>query len=300
MATTQTFPGPQKGTKFTPKAVNPLTNYMRRPKIYITLPSGGNYWPPGSIDVPETGEYPVYSLTAKDELAFQTPDALMNGQAMVDVIQSCIPNIKNAWYTPTIDLDVILLAIRLASYGNTMPMTHKIPVINEEVDYDIDLGAILTTQQQNQWVEQVVIDPNFIIYVRPLTYKHMTQTSLKSFETQRILNMVNDNTISDEKKLELFNDSFSKLTSVTIDLITESIYKIVTAEEEVTDRKFIAEFVANADKDIFKQVKDHLDQLKETNDLKPLEFSTTLEQQSQGAPATYTVPVNFNNSDFFG
>ena len=31
-----------------------------------------------------------------DEITFKTPDALLNGQATVDVIQSCIPNIKDA------------------------------------------------------------------------------------------------------------------------------------------------------------------------------------------------------------
>lgn len=74
--------------------VNPLLGYMRQPKIYIRLPSNGLFWEEGSIDIPENNEFPVYSMTAKDELTFKTPDALMNGQAIVDVIQSCMPNIK--------------------------------------------------------------------------------------------------------------------------------------------------------------------------------------------------------------
>jgi hypothetical protein len=112
--------------------------------------------------------------------------------------------------------------------------------------------------------------------------------------------MANDDSIPDEKKLEIFNESFTKLTSVTIDLMSESIFKIVTAENEVTDKKFIAEFVANVDKNIFKTVQDHLNELKEANDLRPLSFNTTEEQQASGAPATYSIPINFNNSDFFG
>ena len=99
---------------------NPLTSYMRQPKIYISLPSQGNFWPEHSIDMPENNELPVYSMTARDELLFKTPDALMNGQSIVDVIQSCVPNIKNAWVTPSIDLDTILIAIRIATYGEDM------------------------------------------------------------------------------------------------------------------------------------------------------------------------------------
>ena len=45
-------------------SVNPLSAFMRQPKIYIRLPSGGNYWPEGSIEIPETGELPVYQRGA--------------------------------------------------------------------------------------------------------------------------------------------------------------------------------------------------------------------------------------------
>jgi hypothetical protein len=272
---------------------------MRQPKIYINLPSQGNYWAPGSIDMPENGIFPVFSMTTRDELLFKTPDALMNGQAVVDVIQSCLPNIKNAWECPTIDVDTILIAIRLATYGETMPFTHRVPGTTEDVDFAVDLKILLDQQQNNQWVEQVAISEDFIIFVKPLTYRHMTQTSIKSFETTRILNMVNDENISDEKKLEMFNTSFNNLTKVTVELLSESIYKIVTAEAEVTDKKFIAEFVANADKDICQKVQAHLTELKEHNDLKSLEFISTDEQREMGAPEKYNIPVNFNDSDFF-
>jgi hypothetical protein len=286
-------------TKPMPVKNNPLVNFMRQPKIYINLPSGGEYWAPGSIELTETGEFPVFSMTARDELMFKTPDALMNGQAIVDVIQSCMPNVKNAWACPTIDLDTILIAIRLATYGEKMPFKHKVPVINEELEYEIDLRMLLDQQQRNQWVDQIMVTPELVIYVRPLTYKHLTQTNLKSFETNRIMTMVNDETISDEKKLEMFNSSFANLTKITIDLMAESIYKIATSEVEVIETKFIQDFVANADKEIFDVVQKHLAALKSTNEIKPLEFTTTEEWQAQGAPATYTVPINFNNSDFF-
>jgi len=279
---------------------NPLTSYMRQPKIYIRLPSQGQYWAPGSLAVSENGEYPVYSMTARDEMMFKTPDALMNGQAMVDVIQSCLPNIKNAWDIPTIDFDTILIAMRIATYGEHMPINHSIPVINEDVEYAVDLKVLLEQQQNNHWIDQVIINSDFVIYVKPLTFRHMTQSSIKSFETSRILNIINDEKLSDEKKLEVFNESFNNLTRVTVDLLTETIYKIETPQDEVTDRKFISEFIANVDKEVFKKIQDHINDLKIANELKPLEFVTTEEQQALGAPATYTVPINFNNSDFFG
>jgi len=281
------------------KHSNPLSQWMRQPKIYIRLPSNGDYWPEGSIEMPDNLELPVYSMTARDELLFKTPDALMNGQAIVDVIHSCMPNIKNAWECPTIDLDTILISIRLATYGELMPFKFKVPNIQEEIDYEIDLRVLLDQQSMNIWEDVVVINDELMIHVKPLTYKHLTQTNLKSFETNKILNMVNDDSISEERKLEIFNDSFGKLTRVTVDLLVDSIYKIVIPTGEVTDRAFISEFVNNTDKEIFKQVQDHLKRLKDQNDMKPLQVNSTPEQIEQGAPESYTIPITFNNSDFF-
>ena len=283
---------------FKPK--NPLAGYMRQPKIYIKLPSNGNFWPAKSIALTDNMEFPVYSMTARDELAFKTPDALMNGQAMIDVIQSCMPNIKNAWDIPVIDLDTVMIAIRLATYGEKMGIKHMIPVIDEEVEHEVDLRQILDQQRMSTWIDQIAVSEDLIVYVKPLTFRHMNQTSMKAFETNRIMKMVNDETIDDEKKMEMFNTSFSNLTKITVDLMAESVIKIVAGDEEVTDKKLILEFVHNIDKEIFDIINNHLGDIKTKNQLQPLEFTTTEEQQEAGAPATYSMPLAFNQSDFFG
>jgi len=110
-----------------PQGQNPLAKHFRQPKIYLRLPSQGRFWPEGSIDMPENGELPVYSMTAKDELVLKTPDALINGQSTVNLIQSCVPNIKDGFAIPSLDLDALLVAIRIASYGEQLTITATIP-----------------------------------------------------------------------------------------------------------------------------------------------------------------------------
>lgn len=278
---------------------NPLTGFMRQPKIYIKLPSNGEFWPQGTLDLPDNGELPVYSMTAKDELMFKTPDALLNGQSIVDVIQSCLPNIKNAWECPSIDLDTILIAIRIATYGEIMSIKHKIPVIDEEVEYDFDLRHVLSQQSRNKWIEQVAISEDLIVFVRPLTYRHMTKTSIKTFETSRLLNTINDEKLSDEEKLKFFNESFGRLTAITIDLLLESIVEIHIKQGIVDQKEFIVDWINNVDKAVFEKIQKHVAELKKHNELQSLEFTTTEEQQELGAPAVYQIPLNFNNSDFF-
>jgi hypothetical protein len=122
---------------------NPLRKYFRQPKVYITLPSRGKFYPEGVLNMPETGELPVFAMTAKDELIIKTPDALLNGQATVDVIKSCIPNITNPWLMPSVDLDACLVAIRIATYGEKLDITTKVPVLGEEREFSVDLRQIL-------------------------------------------------------------------------------------------------------------------------------------------------------------
>ena len=90
---------------------NPLQQFFRQPAIYIKLPSNGKFYPEGALTMPENGEIPVYPMTAVDEITYRTPDALFNGTAVVNVIQSCVPAIKNAWFIPAMDIDTLLLLI---------------------------------------------------------------------------------------------------------------------------------------------------------------------------------------------
>ncbi len=103
-----------------PETNNPLRRFFRQPAIYIRLPSQGNFYPEGTLDMPANGEIPVYPMTALDEITYRTSDALFNGAALISVIQSCIPAIKDAWKVPNIDMDTLLVGIRIASVGDEM------------------------------------------------------------------------------------------------------------------------------------------------------------------------------------
>jgi hypothetical protein len=279
---------------------NPLASFMRQPKIYIKLPSQGNYWPAGSLDISETGEYPVYSMTAKDELMLKVPDAVLSGQAVVDVIQHCMPNIKNAWQVPSIDIDVILIAIRLATYGEKMTTPIKLGE-SGELDYEVDLRIVMDTlQNQITWNPIISINNDLTVYVKPLNYKQISDSAIKTFETQRIIQIANDGEMSDEDKIKTFKDSFKKLTEVTIGVVESSIFRIDSSAGSTEDRSHIKEFVENVDKDIFNKMQNHLDELREVNAIKPLVVPATQDMKEQGYDKdTIEVPLMFDPATFF-
>ena len=108
-------------------SANPLAKHFRQPAIYTKLPSQGEFWPAGALELPANGEVPIYPMTARDEIILRTPDALLNGQGVVDVLQSCCPSVKDAWKLPSIDVDAILIAVRIATYGNQLDVDATCP-----------------------------------------------------------------------------------------------------------------------------------------------------------------------------
>lgn len=278
---------------------NPLSSFMRQPKIYIRLPSNGEYWPPGSLQMPENKELPVYSMTAKDELLLKIPDALMNGQAIVDVIQNCIPNIKNAWEMPSIDVDLILIAIRLATYGEMMKTPISLP--DTELEYQVDLRLILDEIiSKFHWEPVIPISSELTVYIKPLNYRHMTEASISLFETEKIISLANNNSLKEEEKIEAFKQSFQKLTEVTINTITKSIVKIDSVNGSTTEYKHIKEFVDNCDKDIFNKIQGHIEQMKIINSLNPIKIELTDELKEKGYTSDIEVPLVFDPTTFFG
>jgi len=279
---------------------NPLASFMRQPKIYIRLPSGGNYWPEGSLAITENNEYAVYSMTAKDELMLKIPDAVMNGQAVVDVIQHCVPGIKNAWEIPSIDLDAILIAIRIATYGEFM----KTPLTlgeDLEMEYSVDLRIVLENiMQQINWEPMIPVNPDLTVFVKPLNYKQISESAVKTFETQKIIQMANDSNLTEEQKLSAFKDSFGKLTEVTIGLVQSSIYKIDSTGGRTDNPWHIKEFVENVDKDIFNVIQKHTEDLRIRNEIKPIKVAVTDEMREKGVKESFIeIPLVFDPATFF-
>jgi hypothetical protein len=248
----------------------------------------------------ETGELGIMPMTAKDEIRFKTPDALMNGQGVVDVIQSCVPDIKDAWQIKSYDLDTILVAIRIATYGETMEINFNVPGANENVSHTINLPGILDQLRSTKVDSEIILKDGLKITVRPLTYQDMTSTSLQTFQQQKMYTAIQDSQLSDEEKASRFNDAFRTLTELNASILLKNIEKVtMTDGTEITDPAHIKEFIENANATLVKEIEDKLMQLRGQGAVKPLKLKATEEQIKKGAPATYEVPVTFDTANFF-
>jgi transcriptional regulator NrdR family protein len=251
---------------------NPLSRYFRQPTIYMRLPSSGRHYPAGTIDLPANGELPVYPMTVRDEIINKTPDALFNGSAVVNLIQSCVPNIKDAWAIPSVDLDSILIAIKVATYGKDLDITGSCTHCRESSDYVIDLNRVLadigiTDYNCPQRIGQ------FELMFRPLSYHEINETSKEQFNEQKILNILPESGLSDQERVQQINQLIVKITDGTISALSKSISSIRTDDVIVTDEQQIHEFLNNCPNAMFTAIRDAAVAKRQAGAMKPLKLT---------------------------
>jgi len=279
---------------------NPLNKYYRQPAIYISLPSKGKYYTAESYQQTQTGEIPVMPMTAKDEMAFKTPDAMINGQATVDVVKSCCPNILDPWQLTNYDLDTVLLGIRIATYGETMDINATVPVVNEQISHTVNLPALLDAVRNIEIKDSFTTETGFEVFVKPLTYKQTTNAQVKTFEQQKMVAAVGQSQMTDEQKSQKFAEAHKALTELNFEILATSFSKIKTPDgQTVEDQNQIKEFLNNADSKTVNDLQNKMLEIRNQAQTKPIKLKASEEQIKKGAPVTFETPLTFDNSNFF-
>ena len=271
---------------------NPLKQYFRQPAIYIRLPSNGRGWPAGSIAMPANGEIPVYPMTAIDEITYRTPDALFNGQAVIDVIQSCVPAIRDAWLIPMSDINSILVAIRIASYGHDMTFGTTCPKCNNEDDYDLDLRSVMDQLHAPDY-ETTLQHGDLEIQFRSMNYREQNDSNLQQFENQQLIRAIPASDLPDEEKVQRMTEVMKNITQLTVMALTHSISAIRAPDAQVTDAKHIEEFLNNCDRNLFNSVKDHVIKLRQSVEIRPVPIKCT------NCSNEYEQGINLDMANFF-
>jgi hypothetical protein len=272
---------------------NPLSQYFRQPAIYIKLPSNGKFYPPGAIETTVNGEYPVLPMTTLDEITYRTPDSLFNGTAVVSVIQSCVPNIKDAWHMPGMDIDTVLVAIRIATYGHELDVTTECPACTTEADYGVDLRRVLDGIKSPDYENSLKLG-DLEIFFHPMSYKQMNDNSMTQFEEQKTLQMLQASDETDAVKLTQLGDVLKKITTITTLALAQNIALVKTPQAQVSDPAHIGEWLSNCDRSMYAKIRDHIIDTKRRGELQPLNITC------DNCQHTYDQPFTLDMSNFFG
>lgn len=270
---------------------NPLRQYFRRPAVYIRLPSGCNHYSREVIDVTPNEEFPVYPMTAIDEITIKTPDALYNGSAIAEIVKSCVPNIKDPWAINSVDLDAILVAIRASSVGDKFEIETICPKCQESSLYDVQLAAVLSSINTEVYSQELQIN-ELNIKFKPMTYKEMNDTSIKQFEVQKIFNYISS-IENEEEQIKKTKEAVIAITELTMEVVSKTIQYIRTPSTIVEEKEFILDYLRNCDKKIYTKIRDHNNELREKTSIKPFDIKCI------HCSHEYKQPFTVNYSDFF-
>lgn len=276
------------------KASNPLAGFFRLPGLSVKLPTNGVFFPEGGIEFDENGEVTVLPMKAADELMLSSPDALMNNTAIINLIESCVPQIKMPSMVSSPDLDVLLLAIRVASNGEDMESEAECPECGETNNFLINIPTVLQSMQEIPAVNQVRASANMVVYLKPHTIATQSKILNMVFRETREAQALDVNVgLSDDERAVAMDRIMKGLAAINLFGVEQSVTKIVIPNAEVTDRNHIHEFINNTDRTTLGKIRDAVEKLNSMG------VDKNVSVECAHCKHTWNTEIEFNPSTFF-
>lgn len=278
---------------------NPLSAYFRAPKLYTTIPSGGKFYSDDIMVMPESGELAIYPMTTKDELQLKNPDALLNGEAVNNLIRSCVPEIKQPTRMLSADVDALLIAIRGASGGDEVEVAATCPKCENVTDIVVSVEAALLTMEDLESSYTFELANGLTIEALPFSYESSIKAGIASFRSSRSMQSIAE--LSDDmERLKAFNESFVQLADLNFAMIIDSVRSVnyIDGEGEtqsVTNKDEIKEFLENCDKTIGKDIEEFVNSINK----KGVKQEVSVTCSSEECENQFEAPINFDPVNFF-
>ena len=229
---------------------NPLKQYFRQPALYMKFPTGGRWYSPTEVSVSADGEMPVYGLTAIDEVMLNTPDAMLNGKALENVIKNCSPNVKDVKKLLIPDLEALFLAIKIATNNGKYDIDRNCPECKHENNFEINCQFLLDSMSYIEESDTIVkFDDDLIVYVKPYSFEMRQMFMQREFEEERTLKAIDESNqeLDDFEKARILGESVERLSRITFDLVSKSISQIQMVKENVSvkDPAHISEWLVS-------------------------------------------------------
>lgn len=283
---------------------NPLSSFYRSVKLYITLPSNFKYYDDSIILNDSDNEVGIRAMTGKDEVLMKNPDALLNGKAIEDVIKSCVPQVVNPKKLLQVDLDAILVAIRLASFGETIDVEAQCPKCSYENTFEVNLSNSLDNIKILEESKGIRTKGGLSIAIKPYTFEDSLLMHRLEFDEFKMMKNLKDQSLSDEDKLAFFGRALESASETASVLFARAIDSITLPDNTVVkDREHIAEFLENSDRKLLKSIEQAIKRLSDCGVSKVYKAKCTCEidpkDKSKVCGHEWDVNIDFNPVNFF-
>lgn len=270
-----------------------LEDFYRSKEVYVKLPTNGKFYK-NKVNLTEDGELGIMPMTARDEMLLKIPDTLYNGEALFEIIKSVAPDIEDPYEILIPDLDAILIASRIASYGKEMEVSALCPHCDTRTEYGINLTNIIAKLETTQDIEAEVND--LVVKFKPNSIKSITAKSIADTEQQRVLIAMQQNQDNIENYQQQFAESLNKITATNLALLADKVLSVTLPDGTVIeDFNELVKWLANTTS----KVVNHLTKLTENINSSGLPKSFNFTCSNPECNRQYESGFEFNPTFFF-
>ena len=278
---------------------NPLKQYFRQPSIFLKLPTLGRWYTEKEMIVNDEQEIPVFGLTAVDDIMLNTPDAMLNGQALENVLKNCSPNIKNIKKILVPDLEALFLGIKVATTGGKYDVDKICPKCEAENTFEVNCEYLLGTMSYVEDSDTIInLNSELEIHVKPYTLEMRQMFIQRQFEEDRLLKSIDESNkkLTEIEKARILGESVEKISRITFNLVSKSIesIKIIKQGITVSDPAEISEWLVNISKAQAEMV------INAVNKLNEIGVNKSVHAKCTKCEHEWDDTLNFDPINFFG
>lgn len=259
---------------------NPLTEDLNDtfPGVTVTLPTEGKFYPPGVLrESADPKEIDVRVLSMIDEQKYKDPFLLVSGKGLEQLIERVAPQVLKPDLLAEVDVEVILLATRLASYGTKLSVKHvcanpaeeilkdgngdpvkdgndeivKRLVCEEENSIDLDLSEFITRYGpigNDPGYELLLPRVGQTVYLQPTPYRtsaNLLRHMMKhGKQVNDVMNRQADELIQDDSLFEQYEELLSFDIKLKLQTLMDCIVEVKSKSgQKVTDPDLILEWL---------------------------------------------------------
>ena len=283
---------------------NPLQSFFRKSKFQLTLPSGGKWWPKDAIQLNTNGTVDIMSMTATDDVKFKASESSVSGVSTYDLIKSCVPNIKMPEFVPSVDLDVLLLSIRRATYGDELTINAPVPNTKLSRAIKLNISTLLSDYAKDvEWDEDLTIvnenNEELKVKIVPNDAKSLFALTKTISKQNQIALKIAEGIDSDDEKMESLNGTIKSLSEVKLSSVVDCVTELAMGDYHTSDVTEIINVLKNLDVEYFNALQAHLTAQREKFAFALIPCTSTKDELAAGAPATWEAEITFAQSDFF-
>lgn len=191
------------------------------------LPSLGKYYENGVLsEDTKKGEIVIFPMTTLDEISLKSPDMLLQGTAISEVIQRRVPQILNPLKLFPKDVDYILTALRQITYGDVLDISYECTKCQHKEKTTTKLSYFLSKSKSLDNFDESKLSfeiDNFGFKIKFSSYEEMVSINQKHM----------NNSLS----------TSGEIYSMFLDNLTTNIVSI----DDIEDKDVIREFLTDAD-----------------------------------------------------